>query len=266
MDNKEQGGSRGYVFDSTRFKSERKRLRAIEKLFDPSSRRRLLSAGIASGRRCLEVGAGAGSLARWMSRRVGPSGHVQALDINTRYLDRVPANVTVVESDVRATDFEPNSFDVIHARYVLVHIPEYQKVLTSLWNALRPGGGMVIEEPDFTVYRGFNGAEMPAFNSVHEAISHMYTSKGVNPALGAQLPALFQNLGAKSLFIENDAPMSRGGSGIAKMMNLSAVQLKEKYLATGKVTAADLDAYARFTQDPASWAIYYATVGVIARK
>lgn len=255
-----------YVFKNTTDHSESDRLRTIEAIFDPSTRRRILSGGLKQGDCCLEVGAGAGSVMRWLAEQVGPSGHVTAVDINTRFLDKPPVNVAIMEGDVRSVAFEPGSFDLIHARYVLVHIPEYKGVLDSLWKALKPGGALVIEEPDFSVYRGFSGADVQSFHNVHQAILHMYTAKGVDPALGAQLPTLFQSLGAKNLLIENDAPISRGGSAIAEMMNLSAIQLKDKYLATGKVTPLDLEAYGRFTQSPESRAIYYATIGAIGHK
>lgn len=255
-----------YVFHTTEDKSELERLQAIESIFDPASRRRILLGGLKPGDCCLEVGAGAGSVMRWMAEQVGPSGRVTAVDINTRFLDKSPGNVAVVEGDVRSLVFEPISFDLIHARYVLVHISEYKAVLDSLWKALKPGGALVIEEPDFTAYRGFSGTEVQAFNKVHQAILQMYNGKGVDPSLGTKLPALFQGLGAKDIVIENDSPIVCGGTGIATMMNLSAVQLKEKYLATGKVSATDLEAYARYSRDPAAWAIYYATIGAMGRK
>jgi hypothetical protein len=49
-------------------------------------------------------------------------------------------------------------------------------------------------------------------------------------------------------------------------MKMSALQLREKYLATGVVTEQDLDQYCDFVDDPQTWAIYYATVAVIGRK
>ena len=45
-----------------------------------------------------------------------------------------------------------------------------------------------------------------------------------------------------------------------------AIQLKDHYLATGKVNALDLEGYGRFTQDPETWAIYYETIGVTGFK
>ncbi len=50
------------------------------------------------------------------------------------------------------------------------------------------------------------------------------------------------------------------------MMKMSTEQLKAKYLKTGKATPADIAGYCRFTEDPKSWGIYYATVAVTAQN
>jgi hypothetical protein len=84
--------------------------------------------------------------------------------------------------------------------------------------------------------------------------------------LGLKLPSLLQLRGLQSLVVENDTPLSAGGSGMATIMRLSAVQLREKYLATGVVTESDLDRYGRFADNPETWAIYYATIAVSGRK
>jgi ubiquinone/menaquinone biosynthesis C-methylase UbiE len=59
----------------------------LEELFDPLSRRR--RALVQPGWRCLEVGAGRGSMAVWLAEQVGPTGHVVATDVDTRYLERL---------------------------------------------------------------------------------------------------------------------------------------------------------------------------------
>ncbi len=50
------------------------------------------------------------------------------------------------------------------------------------------------------------------------------------------------------------------------MMAMSTAQLGPKYLATGLVDKDDLAGYARFAADPSARGIYYATIGVLARK
>src|ERR687887_1034052 len=69
------------------WEQEPQRLQLLEEHADPTSVRRLEATGVDEGWRCLEVGAGRGSIARWLAQRVGPSGHVVALDLDTTLLD-----------------------------------------------------------------------------------------------------------------------------------------------------------------------------------
>ena len=55
--------------------------RSSKQIFDPLSRRRRDM--VQPGRRCLEVGAGRGSMAVWLAQRVGPSGHVVGSPIDS---------------------------------------------------------------------------------------------------------------------------------------------------------------------------------------
>src|SRR5215216_2358713 len=70
-----------YVMSDAPPAAELRRLREIDEYMGPTSERRIAQLGIARGWRCLEVGAGAGGVARWMAERVGPSGTVTAVDL-----------------------------------------------------------------------------------------------------------------------------------------------------------------------------------------
>ena len=103
--------------------------------------------------------------------------------------------------------------------------------------------------------RGITGdtIELGAVNRVNQAIKVMYDKLGMDYAVGLKLPTLLQRRGVNGLIVENDVPLSAGGSGMATIMKMSAVQLREKYLATGVVTEQDLDRYCRFVDDPQTW-------------
>ncbi len=64
-------------------------------LLDPLSRQR--RALVQPGWRCLEVGAGRGSMARWLAQQVGEQGRVVATDVDTTYLERL----TIPNLDIR---------------------------------------------------------------------------------------------------------------------------------------------------------------------
>jgi len=258
-----------YVFQQVEDQRELERLRMIEQVFDPASRRRLLGIGLQAGCRCLEVGPGAGSIMTWMGEVVGPTGQVVAVDLDPKFISETErTNLNVMRADIRTVHLPQQSFDVIHARYVLIHLPDYEVAVTKMYDSLKPGGWLVLEEPDFSASRGITGEEqeLASLRKVNKAIEQMYATLRMDYALGLKLPALLQRRGLQHLTVENDAPLCAGGSGIATVMKLSAEQLREKYLATGVVDQSDLERYCRFANDPNAWAIYYATIAVSGRK
>jgi ubiquinone/menaquinone biosynthesis C-methylase UbiE len=258
-----------YVFQRVEDQRELERLRMIEQVFDPASRRRLLGTGLQAGWRCLEVGPGAGSIMTWMGVVAGPTGQVVAVDLNPKFLgESRQSKVEIIRADIRTAQFPEQSFDLIHARYVLIHLPDYEVALTKMLDSLKPGGWLVLEEPDFSASRGITGdeQELESLRKVNQAIKQMYATRGSDYELGLKLPALMQRRGLQHLTVENDAPLCAGGSGIATVMKLSTEQLWEKYLATGVVGPSELERYCRFADDPNSWAVYYATIAVSGRK
>ncbi|MFD0475391.1 class I SAM-dependent methyltransferase [Nonomuraea thailandensis] len=97
---------------------------------------------------CLELGAGAGSIARWLATRC-PLGQVTATDLDTRFLSGdLPPHLHVVRHDVTRDTFPDGTFDLIHARALLVHLPDRDQVLKRAAQWLRPGGWLIVEDPD----------------------------------------------------------------------------------------------------------------------
>jgi SAM-dependent methyltransferase len=205
----------------------------------------------------------------WMSEVVGPTGQIVAVDLDPKFLDESrQSNVEIVRADIRTAQLPEQSFDLVHARYVLIHIPDYETALNRMLDCLKPGGWLVLEEPDFSVSRGITGSEeqLNAVTKVNHAIKCMYERLGMDYALGRKVPGLLQARGLQSVTIENDESPSAGGSGMATIIKMSAVQLREKYLATGVVSDEDLEEYCRFAESTQSAAVYYATIGVSGRK
>jgi SAM-dependent methyltransferase len=258
-----------YVFDDTRADTELARLRAIEAVFDPPTQSRLQSTGLSPGWQCLEIGPGAGSVMHWLADRVGPEGRVVAVEINPRFLDvRNRPNIEVLKGDLGEMELGRGRFDLIHGRYVLLHLPGYPPVLKQLLQALRPGGWLVLEEPDFSAARPVHGPEAMrrSVAKVNRAIARMYQTHGIDHAMGLKLPGALKDLGVENLHVENDAPIAPGGSGVARMMRMSADQLEDKYLATGEATLEDIVAYRDFAENPETRAVYYSTIAVVAQR
>ena len=86
----------------------------LSALYDEVTCRHLDRFGIVAGWSCLEVGAGGGSVARFMSQRVGAPGHVVATDINTDSIaGSLPANVELRRHDIGIDPLPEAAFDVV---------------------------------------------------------------------------------------------------------------------------------------------------------
>ncbi|HTT87766.1 MAG TPA: methyltransferase domain-containing protein [Acidimicrobiales bacterium] len=130
--------------------AEAARLGSLQSLHDASTARHLERLGVGPGWDCVELGAGAGSVARWLLERVGDAGSVTAIDSDTALLTDLAArtNARVVQGDLTTLDFGSSCFDLAHSRSVLMHVPEADTVLEHLVPALRPGAAVLFEEVD----------------------------------------------------------------------------------------------------------------------
>lgn len=78
---------------------ERTRVRLLEQFHDPLTARQLDAIGVGEGWRCLDVGAGAGSVTRMLAGRVGASDSVLAVDLDTSLLALGAAGLVDVHAE-----------------------------------------------------------------------------------------------------------------------------------------------------------------------
>ena len=130
---------------------EYQRLDLMSKILDPWTRGYLRSLGVGPGWNCLELGSGNGSVTEWLCDTVGSTGSVTAIDINPVLVDLIPAqNLTVTQVDVRTAELPDNAYDLVSCRALLHQIADHApQVLEKMAAAVRPGGWLLVQEPDF---------------------------------------------------------------------------------------------------------------------
>jgi SAM-dependent methyltransferase len=230
-------------FVDTKAKVEFERLTALEQIFDPFSMRNLDRAGVRPGSRFLEVGAGAGSIARLMSDRAGP-GNVVATDLSTEFLRPLTElGIEVMRHDV-TTDDAPGEFDVIHSRFVLDHLPARDEVVRRMASWLRPGGWLLIESATTL-------AELSSHPAVGRALHALGTV--LNRRVGTHLtwprtfPLPLERAGLADCGAEGMIQPARGGSLMAKWLLATHKMIDEPAVESGVITRAELDeAYAMY--------------------
>lgn len=257
---------RQYIFDEHRDDRELARLRLIEQALDDRSFARLQSTGIDEGWRCLEVGAGAGSITERMGRAVGDWGLVVAVDVKTNYLQHLsPPLYRTIKGDFLDVSLD-GEFDLAHCRYVLIHNRQSQSMLKKLCSLLKPGGFLVVEEPDFTSAKLLNRDGDPSHQRVNDAMCRMFEQMQLDPSYGLTLPAKVAAEGLQVLRVDADVHLNRGGDTMARMMAESTSALRDKYVATGEADAKDIETYIGNANRNDFWAVYYSTVSVVAMK
>jgi SAM-dependent methyltransferase len=127
-----------------------RRLEGYEAQLDPGTITLLEKIGVAAGWSCLQIGGRSPSLAAWLSRRVGSGGRVLAVDVETSALDELKLpNLEVRQLDIASEELPDSQFDLVHARWVLAYVRDRSAILKRLHAAVKPGGWLMVEEPDF---------------------------------------------------------------------------------------------------------------------
>jgi SAM-dependent methyltransferase len=244
------------------WEQEPRRLQLLEEHADPTSVQRLEATGIGSGWSCLEIGAGRGSIARWLGRRVGPSGHVTALDLDTSLLtDLDEPNIEVLEGDIHDIELPEGPFDLIHARLVLMHIPERGRALERIASLLRPGGHLVLEELDWMAI---------LTDSQPERIALFQAFRAALPTIDFECGrALLRELDQAG-FVDSTADFRvdvvEGDTPLAQWEQLSVKALKEQVLGAGTATEEQIESHVARLADPNYRGHGWAWIGARGRR
>lgn len=181
---------------------EYERLRVQARVWETATGRLLDEVGLGAGASCLDAGCGPGNTMRLMAERVGAGGRVVGLDMDgalgeialERLHDAGHRQCAFHAHDMTAAAPIPGApFDVVFARLLLFHIPERVAVLARLWDAVAPGGHLLVQDYDLQGIR-----VLPPLGSVDAAMRLViaaFTAAGADVHIGVRLPELFARAG-----------------------------------------------------------------------
>jgi SAM-dependent methyltransferase len=233
---------------------ERERLTLLARLVDPISFRHLQSLGLGPGRRCLEVGAGAGSVARWLAAEVGARGRVTATDLNPRFLlgHGLP-NLEVRRHDILADDLEPAHYDLVHCRAVLMHLADPGLAVERLASAVRPGGWLLLEEFDFDSF-GAADPDHPSSKAFNRRMRLIFEAVKARQVIDTTFGRRLAGLMADQRYLDIDQDRSTAvyqGLGLgARFTQLSTTLLRAPLIRAGVLSERDFDALDCTFNDP----------------
>jgi SAM-dependent methyltransferase len=174
-------------------------LNGLSGLLDEFTRRRVNETAELAGARCLELGAGNGSVAVWLAEQVGPEGSVIAIDIEPRHVPAA-AGLTVLQGDLSRDPLPSGPFDLIHARMVMPFLANRHELVPQLCAMLAPGGTLLIEDLDARPMDvGDEVLHVPAdtpevadlWNRYSTLMADIFTTAGTDGAFAATLHAAF---------------------------------------------------------------------------
>lgn len=240
-----------YVFDNDSVHA-RDQHRCLTEMLDPMTTARLAQTGVTSGWHCLEVGAGGGSVAVWLAGRVAPSGRVLATDIKPGHIPASPG-LEVTQHDIVHDPLPETAFDLIHARLVLLHLPERLAVLDRLVRALRPGGWLQLDEFDITYGPALLMPDTRArelYEAFLAAKAKLFDTAGGDVAWGQHVPQAMQDAGLVDIDPAIHLELWHAGSAGVRLLIHHTFHLRDRFIEAG-MTDRQLTEVRKVLTDPA---------------
>ncbi|MBI5275701.1 MAG: methyltransferase domain-containing protein [Burkholderiales bacterium] len=181
--------------------SEFERLQLQSKVWEPAARELLAAIPAGEAPHALEVGCGVMGWLRALSQWAGPNGRVTGSDFDDKMLAGAAhlvdtehlANVTLVKDDLFASRLEPGAFDLVHARFQIAPLGRAKEQLAAFMRWVRPGGVLVLEDPDTSSWRV--NPDAPSVQELIALIERGFVAAGGNFNSGRELPALLRSVG-----------------------------------------------------------------------
>jgi SAM-dependent methyltransferase len=238
-----------YVLDH-HLSGERRRLALMSRLLDPMHRRHIERLGVGPGARTLEVGCGNGSVSAWLAERVAPGGRAVAVDLDLSLADADVPGLELRQGDICAGPVEPADFDLVTARAVLHHVADAEAAVANLVASARPGGAILLIEPDFLPV---SIAEPPEIRAFWEGWLAWSRGHGIDYFIGRRLPAALAGRGVQDIGATAETALYNGGSPWAVYWRETVIELRPRLVASGKLDDRSIDTFLAQCTDPAWW-------------
>jgi len=250
-------------------KLTKERSGAFERERDAATARYFEEIGVSRGWRCLEIGAGKGTIAVWLGQRVGPDGHVVATELDTKSLEAIGSpNIEVRHHNVVEDVLEIDHYDLVHARYVLLHLKEWEDVVKKLIASLKPGGWLCIEDPDldgFMCDAATDEEDRPIIVRHFDAVRQMMSAVGMDMNFGSNTLQAFKANKLEFLKSESVSQVVFGGSEAAEIFRPSDEQM-DGLVSSGLATREDVDKFTDGIGSPTFLFRSMRTVATLGRK
>jgi len=227
--------------------AERERLRRQSIELGAHSAALLDRVGVRPGQRVVDLGCGPRGIIDLLSERVGSDGLVVGLDLEPANIalacsfadEHGLENVKILERDARETGLAASSFDLVHARMLLVNLPDPAAVVAEMARLVRPSGWVVGLESDsaFQLYH----PPHPAWDRLREIFIAAFRVDGADPFVGRRLPELYREAGLIDVGIEARVELYPHGHSRRTLRVDLVRSMRAKIVARGIAGEQELD-------------------------
>jgi len=234
-----------YPLGSSRGESERLQRQAQELAADSTAL--LDRVGLRPGQSAIDLGCGPRGILDLLAERVAPAGRVVGLDSDPAHAAMAAefaagqglSGVEILTADARNTGLPRGSFDLVHARTLLVNLTEPADAAAEMTRLARPGGWVASAEPD--TEHALCYPPHPAFDRLRDIFTLAFRRNGADPWIGRRVPELFRQAGLEQVGVEARVQMYPHGNS-RRTVRLDLVQsMRPQVLEMNLATAAELD-------------------------
>jgi SAM-dependent methyltransferase len=224
---------------------ERQRLIRQAKMFAAEASWLLDQAGAKPGWRAVDVGCGPIGIMDVLCDRVGATGETVGVDNEARMIAMARevaaeldlTNLTLVEAEAIGTGLERASFDLAHARVLLINVPAPERVVAELAALVRPGGIVALQELDLVSW--ICQPPHPAWDRLRDAVCDCRARRGLDVHVGRRLPDLLRGAGLGEVGFRAVCPTCIDGTGDIQTLLVAFARLHNAELVADGLMAAD---------------------------
>ncbi|MFG1801360.1 methyltransferase domain-containing protein [Micromonospora carbonacea] len=180
-----------------------------------------------------------------LATAVGPTGHVLATDINPAWLDPRGGYEVLRHDVVGDPPPQPGTFDLVHARLVLVHLPDRARALATMVAALRPGGWLLVADADTELQPlaclDEVGPAQRRANRLRRAVRELMNRRGADLRYGRTLPRALRAAGLVDVTAAGCFPV--GGVACGRLETATVRMVRAELLAAGLASDVEIDAH-----------------------
>jgi SAM-dependent methyltransferase len=156
--------------------------------------------------------------------------------------------------DIVNDELDQASFELVHARLLLLHVPERRRVLVKMVAALKPGGWLLIDDFDCTwlpfVPNCREDVDARLFVKVADAFHRVLEAGGVDIAHGRGFYPMLRAQGLVNVEVDGSVQVWPGGSSGALLWRANIEQVRAKLVGGGLLTEEEVERFFRLVEDP----------------